>query len=223
MTHLAKQQPQNLATLPLLLAQSSSPAASKNFLTADYLTVVFATVLDRICPFIGFMLLDPGGNLVHSSPRAQKLCHVMQTTGASDLKETSSSAAVATLPDTVTKVAQCLIESRQLFPEQPIRLLQDESLLGTKARICVRAEWIETDTGQPTCIVITLEDRQAIAYQRALFDAQRYHLTPREMEVWELSLLGRSYAQTAQELFISLNTVKRHMKNIRAKRNLVEG
>lgn len=159
---------------------------------------------------------------MHSSPRAQQLCQALQTAAVSNSK-TVSAKAIAALPPTVAQVAQCLIERRQLFPEQPIQLLQDESLSGTPARIRVQAEWIDPHPGQSAGIVITLEDRKAIASQRALFDAQRYRLTQRETEVWELSLLGLSYAQVAQELFISLNTVKRHMKNIRGKRSLKEG
>ena len=223
MTHQTKQQPLNLVTLPLLNTQADYAASLTSSLTPDYLTIVFATWLDRVCPFLGFILLDPHGTLMQSSPKAQKLCQALQTEDASVSQEVSPVGVNAPLPPKVTKVAQRLIENRRQFPDHPIRLLQDESLFGEKARISIQAEWIETDAGEPVGVVVTLEDRQAIAYQRALFDAQRGRLTHRELDVWELSLWGFSYAQIAQELFISLNTMKRHMKNIRGKRSLVEG
>jgi DNA-binding NarL/FixJ family response regulator len=39
-------------------------------------------------------------------------------------------------------------------------------------------------------------------------------LTPRESEVLQLVARGRTNAEIAQDLFISVNTVKRHLNNI---------
>jgi DNA-binding CsgD family transcriptional regulator len=45
-------------------------------------------------------------------------------------------------------------------------------------------------------------------------DAKQYNLTPRETEVWYLKQTNYSYKQIAATLYISVNTVKKHMKNI---------
>nr|WP_242028403.1 helix-turn-helix transcriptional regulator [Pseudanabaena sp. FACHB-2040] len=82
----------------------------------------------------------------------------------------------------------------------------------------IQAEWIALDAQQASHIVVTLEDLTEVAHQRALFDAFRYRLTPREAEVWELYLQGFSYRQIGKALFITINTVKRHMKSIHVKR-----
>lgn len=43
---------------------------------------------------------------------------------------------------------------------------------------------------------------------------QHYHISPREQEVIELILQGYSNTKIAETLFISLNTVKKHVRNI---------
>ena len=49
-------------------------------------------------------------------------------------------------------------------------------------------------------------------------DAQRYGLTTRETEVWYLKRAGYGYREISKILFISENAVKKHLKNIYAKR-----
>ena len=44
--------------------------------------------------------------------------------------------------------------------------------------------------------------------------AQQHHLTVRELDVLKLVYKGKNNAEIAEELFISINTVKKHMKNI---------
>ncbi|MEO0540804.1 MAG: LuxR C-terminal-related transcriptional regulator [Cyanobacteria bacterium P01_A01_bin.105] len=49
-------------------------------------------------------------------------------------------------------------------------------------------------------------------------EANRYGLTEREAEVWLLRQRHLSYQQIGQELFISPHTVKKHLRNVSAKR-----
>lgn len=44
--------------------------------------------------------------------------------------------------------------------------------------------------------------------------AQQHHLTVRELDVMKLVYKGKNNAEIADELFISINTVKKHLKNI---------
>lgn len=55
----------------------------------------------------------------------------------------------------------------------------------------------------------------------AIAQAEHYGLTSREAEVWLLRQANYSCREIAAELYISLNTVKKHMKNIHAKREKV--
>jgi len=44
-----------------------------------------------------------------------------------------------------------------------------------------------------------------------------YHLTPQEKKVLQLLVAGKSYKMIAAELFVSLDTIKSHIRNIYAK------
>lgn len=50
--------------------------------------------------------------------------------------------------------------------------------------------------------------------------AQKFDLSKREIQVVEFLVDGKSYKEIAEELFISLNTVKTHIKNIYPKLNV---
>jgi DNA-binding CsgD family transcriptional regulator len=69
-----------------------------------------------------------------------------------------------------------------------------------------------------SCLIVTLEDRQQTLHNLAIADTQKYDLTTREAEIWQMRLQGQSYQAIASELYITQNTVKKHVKNILAKR-----
>lgn len=50
--------------------------------------------------------------------------------------------------------------------------------------------------------------------------AKRYGLTKRETELWQLRRDRLSYQQIADKLFISPNTVKRHLQSVHSKMGL---
>lgn len=50
--------------------------------------------------------------------------------------------------------------------------------------------------------------------------AQRFGLTPKETEILQLSLAGRRPTQIAEDLVVSVNTVRSHIRNIYAKANV---
>ena len=66
-------------------------------------------------------------------------------------------------------------------------------------------------------LLIILEDRQQTLRNKALSDAALFGLTERETEVWQLRLRGADYHEISAKLWISQNTVKKHVKNILAK------
>ena len=112
-----------------------------------------------------------------------------------------------------------MIDSQCVFADQRIQLNEDIFIDGS-VRIHLNAEWIQLGLKDPQHILITIEDLTEVSHQRALFDTYRYNLTLREMQVWELQLQGLSYRQISEKLFITMNTVKKHMKTIHSKRRV---
>jgi DNA-binding CsgD family transcriptional regulator len=70
------------------------------------------------------------------------------------------------------------------------------------------------------CLLLTIEDRQQAVLNLVIEEADRYGLSPREKEVWLLQQSNYTYKQIAAELGITPNTVKKHMRNIYAKKRI---
>lgn len=200
------------AGLVTLLEKTEAPQtmSAAESMPVDYLAAVFETWLDAMFPCQGFILFSPNGEPIRSSPYARKLCQAMQQERGEDQ--------LSRIPSHIAHLTRCLIESRQLFPENRIQL-QDEVLLEDNSRVHIQAEWITLAAQQWSCILINLKNLSEAAYQQAATDARRYHFTDREEEIWAHLLLGLSNVEIGQELFISVNTVKQHRKSIRRKQS----
>ncbi|MEO0869206.1 MAG: helix-turn-helix transcriptional regulator [Cyanobacteria bacterium J06642_11] len=125
------------------------------------------------------------------------------------------------------RCCKALLESREgasdLFPDDYTIVLEDE-ISTANGTIHARVQWFDWNNAayQATdCFLITLEDKQQSLTAMASQEAQRYGLTSRETDVWQLKRMGYSYKEISKKLFISENTVKKHLKNIYAKKELV--
>ncbi|MEB3210727.1 MAG: LuxR C-terminal-related transcriptional regulator [Leptolyngbyaceae bacterium] len=210
-----KQEPPTLVVLPPLAPLPEYADTSP----LNPLATVFETLLDHLFPFQGFMLLDGEGNLVHCSPRAKHFCSGVRIESNDRDNHPSRKHSLTELPETIKHLAECLIESRELFQNQHIQL-QDVVVLNemTPLQLQLHARWVHLGPQRHPFIVVTFENLTESVHQQALIDAQQYQLTDRETEVWELHLRGFTYRQMAEKLYISVNTVKRHMKSIHSKR-----
>ena len=94
--------------------------------------------------------------------------------------------------------------------------LDAEIILPEIGAVRVRVQTIAI--AQAACLLIVLEDRQQTIRNRALSDAALFGLTARETEVWQLRLRGDGYKEISAALWISVDTVKKHVKSILAKR-----
>lgn len=101
------------------------------------------------------------------------------------------------------------------MPDSNSPCLDSDLILPELGTIRLRVQLLQIN--QARYFLIVLEDRQQSLRNRALSDAALYGLTDREAEVWELRLRGKDYSEISQMLWISQNTVKKHVKNIRAK------
>ena len=78
---------------------------------------------------------------------------------------------------------------------------------------------IELDQMQEPCLLIVLEDRKETVRRAAIAEIRKFKLTPREAEVWLWRRTGLSYTEIATKLFVTIDTVKKHLKSIYAKRD----
>jgi len=161
----------------------------------------------------GIVVLSEDGTWLHSNQKGQVLCR--------DLGNGQGSApAVADLPDGLKTLCKHMIDSRELYPEMLLVLTQEFTAQGGY-QIRARIQWLDLPTSPRPCLLISLENKTRSAHASALLEAIQYNLTPREQAVWLLRRANRSYDEIAKELYITVNTVKRHLKSIYAKRKEV--
>ena len=206
---------QTTATVPNTLPSSSAILLSSTW-SEDYLDIIFNGFLGQLFPYQGLLLLDETGQLMYSTPKARELCQVLQSDCILTPPSGSNHEEI-TLPHLVTRQYELLIDSRLEFPEHLFQLNEDV-FLEPGVRINLNIEWISLQEDCPPCILVRLEDITQIAQKRATWAAHRYRLTSREKEVWTLYLQGLSYHEIGKRLFISRNTVSKHMKSVYSKR-----
>jgi DNA-binding CsgD family transcriptional regulator len=123
----------------------------------------------------------------------------------------------ATIPPEINLICQVLKQSRTRFPHQNWAIEFD---IFTKDAIAlrIRSRWLKLEGFGKPCILLIVEDRQQLVQDMVLDEVQDWGLTPREQEVWLLHRDGHTYNQIAEKLFITINTVKKHMRSVHAKR-----
>ncbi|MCU0567830.1 MAG: LuxR C-terminal-related transcriptional regulator [Oculatellaceae cyanobacterium Prado106] len=157
----------------------------------------------------GLLVLTETGEWVRSNAIARNLCQTLS-------QQQSSPTMV---PTAIWEICLSLIDSRETYPNQTI-VLESELTLGDK-QFRVRVQWFSVDPTAVPHLLVVLEDCQASKRNLAIAEIDRYHLSPRESEVWMLFRLGYSYKEIAKELYISLDTVKKHLKSARVKQLVV--
>jgi DNA-binding CsgD family transcriptional regulator len=153
----------------------------------------------------GILILTDQGQWVEANEAARQICHQL-----------SQSQSHATLvPETIWKICQELIHSRQAYPHRPVILESEIAVAELVLRVRVR--WFAAEETDRPYLMVILEDRLQSNLQRAIAEVDQFHLSPREAEVWLLYRTEYSYKAIAQALYISLDTVKKHLRSARAK------
>lgn len=161
----------------------------------------------------GFMIATSEGLILQSNSKARSLCRKIDTQNSSD-----------TLPQAIQRLCDALLDSRETFSSEdeanavPYLILEDDIETHSSSMIRVRVQWLDQESSNAKMLII-LEDRYQSARCRAIAEAQRYGLSSRESEVWLYRCIGYTYKQIANELFIAIDTVKKHVKSINAKRD----
>jgi len=96
-------------------------------------------------------------------------------------------------------------------------VVEDTIRVAESALIRVRARWLAPVSSRR--LLVMLEDKYLSAHQQAMVESVRCGLTPREAEVFLYRCLGYTYDDIACKLYITVNTVKKHVKSINMKRD----
>ncbi len=159
----------------------------------------------------GILILTEPGECIQANNLARQIC--------SQLTPTKSQ--LNSVPKEIWGVCQALIESRGLFPTQSM-IIESEIASNQATTLRIRVRWFKLNAFSHPCLLVILEDRCQSTQKLALAEVDKYGLTPREAEVWLRRRASYTYKEIATELYISLNTVKKHMKNIQLKRETVQ-
>ncbi|MEL7053935.1 MAG: helix-turn-helix transcriptional regulator [Cyanobacteria bacterium J06588_5] len=184
--------PRRQATLSVV---SSSAEASYNSHPASILRAVLGNLQD------GFIIADHTGTIEQINLPGERICDLLNA------KENQ-------LPIEIWQVCKAALNNKEALSYEDIGIDAD-IILPNMGTVRIRAQNISI--GQQPFLLIVLEDRQQTIRNKALSDAALYGLTEREREIWQMRLRGDAYKDISATLWISVDTVKKHVKNILAK------
>ena len=128
---------------------------------------------------------------------------------------------VAQLSRELRFIYQIAQQCRRHFTQQSWAMEID--ILSKAARsLRIRSRWIKLAENQQSCLLIAIENQQQMLQEMLLDEVQNWGLTPREQEVWLLYQDGQTYNDIADQLVVSKNTIKKHMRSIHAKRRAAD-
>lgn len=157
----------------------------------------------------GILILTKDGHWVKSNQIAQQICD----------RITQEQPHIGRIPKEIYRACQALIQSRQDYADYSV-IAESELRLNAHEYFRIRARWFDFGKDAEPYIFVILEDQIHSRQNLAITEVDRYNLSPREAEVWLLHRSGYAYREIASELYIAINTVKRHVKNIYAKRQV---
>lgn len=183
---------------------------SQIFENASVISSLLQTALDNLVD--GLLIVTASGHILQSNAVANQVCRSLALT---DELETCRSY----IPRLLWSVCHPIFKNMANGIETHLGLEVDVTD-AQQQLIRVRIQPLNLKVQQEDCLLLILEDHQQARRRRAIADGKRYGLTPREVDVWELRLRNLSYYEIANILFITENTVKKHMKSILAKRRV---
>lgn len=154
----------------------------------------------------GVLILNQQKEIIHANDCARRICQ----------KISQGASSANFIPQSIWRVCESLIESRDLFNDN--KLIIESEINFDNSAFRIRVRWLELDESEQPYLLVTLEDRLQSTQNAALTDVKKYGLTHREAQVWLLRQAKHSYKEIAAQLYITINTVKKHMKNIYAKK-----
>ncbi|MBW4521194.1 MAG: helix-turn-helix transcriptional regulator [Scytolyngbya sp. HA4215-MV1] len=155
----------------------------------------------------GILVLSETGELIYRNYCAYCICQQIEPTQSTEHP----------LPDKIWQCCQALMDSRTLYPDHPV-VIETEIVVNRSQSFRVRAKWLTLEDPKRPYLAVLLEDRCQSLHNRVCAEVQKYRLTPRQAEVLLLHRSGYSYREIAAELYITVNTVRQHLKDINMRR-----
>ena len=155
----------------------------------------------------GILILTQQGNKIYSNSRADKICNHF----------TQGKSISASIPKEIWQPCQEFANNCFSSSQEPITSeleISNQSL----SLFRLRVQKFSLDNPNYYYLLVIIEDRHQSLQNLVKLDTYKYGLTRSEEKVWLLKTAKYTYKQIAATLCITLNTVKKHMKNIHAKR-----
>ncbi|MGI0486485.1 helix-turn-helix transcriptional regulator [Pantanalinema rosaneae CENA516] len=160
----------------------------------------------------GVLIVTSNGEWVYGNFHAYRICQRLNP--SLPLRKS--------LPPSIWQVCQPLLDTQEAIADRPTTV--ETNITSSKSETFrVRVRWLELSEVKRPYLMITLEDCYQSAQNQAIAEIQQYDLTPRQAEVWRLRRAGYSYREIANQLYVGVDTVKRHLKDIYAKQREYTG
>jgi len=153
----------------------------------------------------GILVLTTEQQLLYINNPAYRLCQQFHNQNAAN-----------SIPPEIWQVCEALLESHELCPNK--LLVMESDVMCEEMTLRVRVQWLKLEEFEHSCMLVRLQDKKQSMQTIAIAEAQNWRLTERETQVWSLRRNGLRRKQIAAELYISEDTVKKHLGNICAKR-----
>jgi len=157
----------------------------------------------------GVLISTETGELIHANSSAYNIC--------SQIKPDSFNENF--VPSIIWNRCKSLIQNQSKCSNSTI--WSEDIVINQSLIFRLRIRRFNLELSEQSLLLITIENRYESLKNVALSEAYKYHLTQRETEIWSLYRATSSYKQIADKLFITVNTVKKHIKNIRAKQQSI--
>ncbi len=188
--------------------RSISNVENLNSSTVPLEHVFYKSVIESL--WDGLLILNEQGDWIESNDIARRICTQL----------TANQSHPTLVPQEIWHICQSLLESSSLYSQQPV-IIESEIRTNKSKALRIRVQRFKFSEIDYSCLLVILEDRSQTLHNLAISEVDKYGLTSREAEVWLLSRTNYTRQEIAAELCISLNTVKKHLKNIHAKRKTV--
>ncbi|MGB3759497.1 MAG: helix-turn-helix transcriptional regulator [Rivularia sp. (in: cyanobacteria)] len=153
----------------------------------------------------GILILTETGDLIHKNVSAIDICSQINQFNLN----------VNSVPSVIWNTCRLLMKNN--FDCDNLAIQSEDILISESLIFRLRVRRFNLESLEQSYLLVTIENRYQSLKNVALSEAYKYHLTKREAEIWSLYRGASSYKQIAERLFITVNTVKKHIKNIRAK------
>jgi DNA-binding CsgD family transcriptional regulator len=156
----------------------------------------------------GILILTYQGNKIYANSRGEKICNYF------NLGKCNPNL----IPDEILHPCQEFVKHCILHSQETTTIYESEITNQDFSLFRLRIQGLKLDNTDHFYLMVIVEDRYQYLQNLVKFEARKYGLTRSEEQVWLFRCAKYSYKQIADKLHISLNTVKKHIKNIHAKR-----